>query len=301
MNYTKIKKYRDKNIIDCVLDTDTFNEIDDQFAICYLLQNRDKINIKGIYAAPFVNGILSDSPDEGMEKSFNEIHKLLDYTNNKELKSIVYKGSRKFLPSESEPVISEAALNLVNITRNYSKEKPLFVIAIGAITNIASAILIDPSIKDKVVLVWLGGTGYHIGSTVEFNMIQDIPAARVIFEKFDNIIMLPCEGVVSEFSTTYQEVSHFIKGKNKACDYLCEILKNVTNEKKPTSRVIWDVTAVAWLLNKDELYMVDKIVKLRMPGYNQKYEAESDKEICQVVKIKRDELYNDLFNKLVKL
>ena len=61
-----------KGKIDVILDTDTFNEIDDQFAIAYMLKSQDKLNVKAIYAAPFFNFKVS-SPAEGMKKSYNEI------------------------------------------------------------------------------------------------------------------------------------------------------------------------------------------------------------------------------------
>ena len=41
--------------VDVVLDTDAYNEIDDQFAISYLLKSKEKLNTKAIYAAPFFN------------------------------------------------------------------------------------------------------------------------------------------------------------------------------------------------------------------------------------------------------
>ena len=41
--------------VDAVLDTDAYNEIDDQFAIAYMLRSDEKINVKEIYAAPFFN------------------------------------------------------------------------------------------------------------------------------------------------------------------------------------------------------------------------------------------------------
>ena len=40
---------------DVVLDTDAYNEIDDQFAISYMLKSSDKLNLLRIYAAPFFN------------------------------------------------------------------------------------------------------------------------------------------------------------------------------------------------------------------------------------------------------
>jgi len=59
-----------------VLDTDTFNEIDDQFAVTYALLSPEKLQVEAIYAAPFYNE-LSSSPADGMEKSYLEILKIL--------------------------------------------------------------------------------------------------------------------------------------------------------------------------------------------------------------------------------
>lgn len=77
-----INEQRIKNLsvptgkVDVVLDTDAYNEIDDQFAIAYLLKSKENLNTKAIYAAPFHNG-KSNGPKDGMEKSYQEILKLL--------------------------------------------------------------------------------------------------------------------------------------------------------------------------------------------------------------------------------
>ena len=52
--------------VDMVLDTDAYNEIDDQFAISYALRSTDRTDVKAIYAAPFWNG-KSTGPLDGME------------------------------------------------------------------------------------------------------------------------------------------------------------------------------------------------------------------------------------------
>ena len=62
--------------VDAVLDTDTYNEIDDQFALSYMFLSPEKFNLKAIYAAPFFNSH-STSPKDGMERSYDEIMKLL--------------------------------------------------------------------------------------------------------------------------------------------------------------------------------------------------------------------------------
>ncbi|MBQ7292769.1 MAG: nucleoside hydrolase, partial [Clostridia bacterium] len=65
MNNSELLKMLEvpKGKIDVVLDTDTFNEIDDQYAIAYMLRSDDKLNTKAIYAAPFFNSH-STSPED---------------------------------------------------------------------------------------------------------------------------------------------------------------------------------------------------------------------------------------------
>ena len=65
-----------KTKIDVVLDTDAYNEVDDQWAIAYLLRSGDRLNLKEIYTAPFFNR-KSTSAEDGMLKSYDEILKKL--------------------------------------------------------------------------------------------------------------------------------------------------------------------------------------------------------------------------------
>ena len=68
-------------MVDVILDTDTYNEIDDQFALAYYLLNPQRIHPVGICAAPFFNN-RSTSPEDGMEKSYQEILKLQKLVDN---------------------------------------------------------------------------------------------------------------------------------------------------------------------------------------------------------------------------
>ena len=78
--------------IDVVLDTDAYNEIDDQFAIAYMLKSTDKFNVKGICAAPFHNE-KSESYADGMNKSYDEIIKLLGLMGMEDFNKEAYHGS----------------------------------------------------------------------------------------------------------------------------------------------------------------------------------------------------------------
>ena len=284
---------------DVVLDTDTFNEIDDQFALAYLLRSSDKLSTKAIYAAPFFNQH-STSPADGMERSYEEIKKVLALM-NEELP--VYKGSDKYLPDEATAVESPAANDLIERARLYTPEKPLYVVAIGAITNVASALIKAPEIAENIVIVWLGGNARHYHDTKEFNMMQDIAAARVVMQSNAPFVQLPCMGIVSSFTVSAPELEFWLADKNPLADYLARNTIKEANayaSGKPWTRVIWDVTAVAWLLNDKNRFMLSRIEKTLLPSYDNKYEESTETDMRYVYHVWRDSLMEDLIKKILK-
>ncbi len=286
--------------VDVVLDTDAFNEIDDQFAIAYLLKSKEKLNTKAIYAAPFHNSN-SESAKDGMEKSYNEILKLLSLMDEK---VDVFKGSEDYLKDESTPVMSPAALDLAKRCEQYSPQNPLYVVAIGAITNVASAILLNKKMIENTVIVWLGGHAFHYHDTAEFNMKQDIAAARVVMGSGVPFVQLPCKGVVSSFTISEPELKFWFEDKNKISDYLAKNTISTAHRyaiNKPWTRVIWDITAVAWLLNENDVFMKSRIVKTKLPNYQNIYEtSDNGIDMNYVYYIHRDKLWEDVINKITK-
>lgn len=288
--------------IDIIMDTDAYNEIDDQFAISYLIKHQEKFKIKGFCAAPFLNARVS-TVSEGMRKSYEEILNLLSLTNNDELKSIVFKGSEDYLKDEHTPIHSDASAFIANHANEYNQERPLYIIAIGAITNIASAILQNPEMINRCVVIWLGGHAIHCNNGAnEFNMRQDIAAARVVFDSGIPLVMLPCKGVVDRLLTSKYELEHWLSGKNKLCDYL--FLHTVEEAEsyakdRPWTRVIWDISAVAWLLNENNRYMKDKLISCPVPEYDKHYAFDDNRRLIKYVyEINRDAIFEDLFHSL---
>ena len=129
-----------------VLDTDTYNEIDDQFAVVQALLSPDKLSVEAIYAAPFLNS-RSSSAGDGMEKSYEEILRLLSRLDVSP-DNFAYRGAADFLANYAQPQDSPAVRDLI-ARAMASDDDPLYVVAIGAITNVASAILIEPKIRQE--------------------------------------------------------------------------------------------------------------------------------------------------------
>ena len=287
--------------VDAVLDTDAYNEIDDQFAIAYMLRSDEKINVKEIYAAPFYNEN-STSPEDGMVKSYGEIEHILKLMGREDMIAKTFEGSRGYMPDEKTPVDSPAATALIKLSQNYDANNRLYVVAIGAITNVASALVADPTLKDRIVVVWLGGHAINWYDTREFNMEQDVAAARVVFGCGVPFVQLPCMGVVSAFSVTAPELDHYLTGKTPVSTYLAEnTIRYLGGREKFWSKTIWDVTAVGWLLNDNCRFMHELIVRAPMPEYDDRYALRQDSHLMKYVPyINRDALMKDLFDKLTR-
>lgn len=239
-------------VLRMVLDTDTYNEVDDQFALMYALASPERLNVEAVYAAPFLND-RSISPADGMEKSYQEIVRLLAMVREDPVKPHdfdlpVLRGSDRYLPDTGTPVNSEAARDLVERAMSSSSFDPLYVVSLGAITNIASAILMQPEIIRRIVVVWLGGHVHHWPDTREFNLVQDIPAAQVIFDSGVPLIQIPAMNVASHLLTSIYELDACIGGQNQVCDALIEIFRSYHDDHFAWSKEIWDISAIATLV-----------------------------------------------------
>ena len=290
---------RPEGPVDVVLDTDTYNEIDDQYALAYLIKNDEKLKLKAIYAAPFCNNKAA-TPAIGMQKSYDEIKNILSLMGRADLLDCTYRGSESYLPDEKTPVESDAARHLAQLAMQYTPGKPLYVIAIAAITNVASALLMKPEIRDRIVLVWLGGNALHWHDNHEFNLFQDLAGARVALGCGAAVVLVPCMGVVDAFATTAPELRENLLGKNALCDYLCNYtISECSGHKKIAcwSKPIWDVTAIGWLL--DGRFMQDEIIQSPIPEYDHRWGQDKRRHVIRYVyHINRDALFADLFAKL---
>lgn len=232
-----------------VLDTDTFNEVDDQFALAHLLMSPGDVTLEAVYAAPFHNH-RSEGPADGMERSYEEIFRVLDLV-EPETRPAVFRGSTAYLPTVNTPVVSEAARDLVERALATPEGETLYVIGIAAATNIASALLLAPEIAGKITVIWLGGHAPYWPDTQEFNLRQDPWAARVLLEANVPLILLPCQPVASHIITTVAELEEQLAPYSRLGRYLTDIVRDYEGNPPAWSKIIWDMAASAWMINPD--------------------------------------------------
>jgi inosine-uridine nucleoside N-ribohydrolase len=279
---------------DVVMDTDTYNEIDDQFAVVYALFSPN-LNVKALYAAPFFND-RSEGPADGMERSYQEILRILERL-GRDAKGMVFRGSPNYLPAKGTPVRSAAAEDLI-AKAMAQQGKPLYVLTIGAITNVASAILLEPRIADKIVIVWLGGHPTYWEHTREFNLMQDVPAAQVVFDSGVPLVQIPCINVAEHLRTTLPEVERYVQGQGAIGDYLYETYRACRDDHYAYSRVIWDISTVAYMNHPDWApTRLEPSPVLRDDTTWGPYDA-TRHPVRMAYHMNRDAIFGDLFRKL---
>jgi inosine-uridine nucleoside N-ribohydrolase len=281
--------------VDIVLDTDTYNEIDDQFALAYALLSPERLSTQAIYAAPFQN-VRSTSPGDGMEKSYAEILRVIERLGSTH-GDRVFRGSDRFLTGPEIPVESPAALDLVERARQQPQDQPLYVVAIGAITNVASALLMEPSIAERIVVVWLCGQPHNWRSAVEFNLSQDLAASRILFDGGVPLVHIPCTNVAEHLRTTVAELERYIRGRGPLGDYLFEIFRDYENDPFAGSKPLWDLSAVAWVI-EPEWVPTALTHSPRLTSEHTWSHDENRHWIRTATHVDRDAVFGDLFRKL---
>jgi purine nucleosidase len=231
-----------------IINTDAKNEADDQFAIVHALLS-PSLDVRGLIAAHFGTA----RSDRSMEESREEIDLLLALM-GREQQVIVANGATTGIPDEQTPRDSEGAQLIIAESKRAAAREPLFVAFLGPLTDMASAILLDPEIVHRdVVVIWIGGLGYggvQAFPRVEFNLGNDIAAANVVYDSGITVWQVP-SNVYSQVSVSYAELEEKIGGTSKLADYLINQMVewNRTYWHEPIeSRSLGDSPAISLML-----------------------------------------------------
>ncbi len=207
-----------------IIDTDAKNEADDQFAIVQALLS-PRIENVGFIAAHFGTGRCPDS----MERSYAELEKIFDLMHfNKE--GMLYKGATEPLKSLTAPQPS-AGSNLIISEALKDDPRPLYVLFLGPLTDMASAYLTEPRIAGRLTAIWIGGGAYPAGGQ-EFNLGNDIRAANVVFQSPIELWQVP-KNVYEMMNVSLAELEVKVRPCGEIGNYLCEQLHAHAMEEIP--------------------------------------------------------------------
>ncbi|MEO7768449.1 MAG: nucleoside hydrolase [Ferruginibacter sp.] len=165
-----------------IIDADAANEVDDQWAIALALGFPARFQIEGFVAAHYGDR----GGKNGIQKSYNNILEVLEFAGMKN-KFPVKKGSDP-ITYKDQINESEGVDFIIATAKSATPGNPLWVITLGAVTDAAMAILKDPSISDRVIVLWHGRTDWS-NRCWNFNASNDLKAVQVLFDKSDRFIL----------------------------------------------------------------------------------------------------------------
>ena len=158
------------NKIRVIICSDAKNEADDQYALVHALLSK-KFIIKGLVAGHF-----RESGTNQM--SYDEMVKLAKLTNTYGDYPIVLGADGKISDYQNYEVSGGTELIIKEALKD--DQRPLYVVNIGALTDLATALLKCPEIESKLIAIWVGGGRYPDGSH-ECNLNNDLLAANYVF------------------------------------------------------------------------------------------------------------------------
>ena len=248
--------------IPVVLDCDTANEIDDQFAIAYALGS-PLLDVRGVVSVQ--NTLIHGSGS--VEKYQEEAERVVRLCGRTDVQCM--RGAIAPMETRHDPVRSEGLDFLIAEAR--AATQPLTIIATGPATDIASFALIAPELAAQVRVVWLGGFGLPEVFTryrmAELNGRADIAAWRVLLASLLPLVQLPGWPGVAKLDIEYDAGATELRALNRPiADYLADILlawhnaHPVTSTNESHRKILWDAACVATLTVPDAVTLTPTAV-----------------------------------------
>ncbi len=251
-----------------IIDTDVCNEVDDEFALAYLLKSN--LNLKAITIAP--NFFLTSANLDIEKNCLNSYKKAVQICNllDKNLKNKVFMGSTNFCTLGFDKT-SPAVEKIIETARQNDKT---LIVAIGAPTNLSLAIKKAPDIKNKIKVLFLGGNFFKPDNN-EYNYSQDYIATNHLFSAGLDLTVFPVQNVTEKLATSLPYLNEKLE-KTKCNQILINDFEKTIKKIKISIKPLFDVCPIAYILNQN-LFDVQKksygILNTRLDFKKSKYSA----------------------------
>ena len=243
-------------------------------------------------------------PGVGMERSHWEIVAVCRAL-GRNADGLAWRGSADYLSSDQKPLRSEAAEHLIATARAGRADDPLYVVAMGCVTNVASALLLAPDIAERIVVVWTSGYPSSAPQVNHsFNLEQDLVATTVLLDSGVPLVYLPGFHVGAQLRLSLPEMERHVQGRGAIGDHLHHLfthnpLWNLAgiDSFHAHSWVIWDVITLAWLI--DPNWVPSELLRTPTLGADRRWRAAAGRPLMREgYAVARDAIFGDLFRKL---
>jgi inosine-uridine nucleoside N-ribohydrolase len=280
-----------------LLSTDVGNEIDDQWAISYLLTNSD-FDVQGITSAH-----APSLPDPSAHASYEILVDVVERRLGMSVHPPLLEGSSVPLKDDKTPQPSNAMSFMIEASKRYSKDNRLTILNIGAATDLASAILEDPSITERIRVVAMGFTDLSKDGGKEYNVENDPRAWQVILRSDVPIVIGAGNVCRADLSLSFQRAAALLSGHGPIGTWLWQEYEawyfrhvkplRVNDYSKPW--VIWDIITLCYLEGMTQ----QKEVPRPVLGDDLSFEpGKSGGQITWITKVDSGRLWKEFINRI---
>ena len=240
------------NPIRLIIDADTANEVDDAFAIAGALVVA-KFKIEGITSAQWHTQERAPNDTVGASQKMNE--EILGLMGKMEIPHPM--GSNFPMVNQQRPQPSPASKLIIEKAHESPEGEKLTVVTLGPNTNVASAILIDPTIIPKLRCCYLGlwyNPEENTWSKREFNTNNDPNALDLLLNTNGLEVEVMTASTSKDLIFDKKEVDLQFKGKGGIRDYLVNRWETYDrfwqkSDPKKLKWTMWDVAIIEALAN----------------------------------------------------
>jgi inosine-uridine nucleoside N-ribohydrolase len=232
-----------------ILTTDCGTEMDDQWAIAHLAL-LPHVDLRGIVTTHAFN--MPESKSEFSRKSAQDVIDRLGLASPPP----VIAGSPVALPDRQTPRPNPGTDLILAESTGYSPESRLVVLTIGAATDTASALLLDPTLKDRIEILSMGFNTYPEG-TDEWNVKNDIPAWQAMLDSGAPVTIGGADVCLHGLVLNPEQAEERLRDTGPVGGFLVKLLRDFVNNEdsmveqvtgRPDSWPVWDEIVVAHLL-----------------------------------------------------
>jgi len=237
-----------------IIDADTANEVDDLYALARAIEE-PSINLLAITSAQFHTSPLASDSSVWESQRINE--NLIHLMDRSEVKLPL--GSNEPLARLDSPQVSDASNFIVETASNLKKGVKLDLVILGSCTNVASAILQDPSIISKIRVHYLGfwhDPKTNLYNLKEFNSGNDTLAVRVLLETAGLDLTVMSATTSQRLVFEKRIVDENLKGKSPLGDYLVNRWEDFERwwtkaDPEKTKWTMWDLAIIEGLIHPE--------------------------------------------------
>lgn len=225
-----------------IIDADTGNEVDDLYAIVRGLiePSWEVIALNATQWQPAHWAV-----EQSMEESYRLNQVLLSYLGMGGTVQSLRGGTNRLFDWGNRAQPSLASHHLIQEAHKLADGEQITVIALGALTNVASALLMDPSISSKIKLYWLGST-YDFEEDIlrkrDFNCMMDPQALEEVLQSEVELHIIPVN-IAAQMTFEYEETKAKLGGKHDLLDFLLARWYNHLDGGR-AERTIWDLAII---------------------------------------------------------